>query len=96
MEFTSIHNDTSWVLTCIYGPCTVEGEILFLDWLKEIQMPDTIDWMNLGDFNLIRRQENRNKPGGNVNEMLLFNEAISLLGLNEIPLQGRKYTWSNM
>jgi len=96
MEFTSIHNDTSWVLTCIYGPCTVEGKILFLDWLKEIQMPDTIDWMILGDFNLIRRQENRNKPGGNVNEMLLFNEAISLLGLNEIPLQGRKYTWSNM
>ena len=28
--------------------------------------------------------------------MLLFNEAISLLGLNEIVLQGRKYTWSNM
>jgi hypothetical protein len=28
--------------------------------------------------------------------MLLFNEAISNLGLVELPLEGRKYTWSNM
>jgi hypothetical protein len=26
----------------------------------------------------------------------MFNEAISRLGLNEIVLQGRKFTWSNM
>jgi hypothetical protein len=43
----------------------------------------------------MRRPENRNKEGGNVTEMFLFNEAISTLGLNEIHLQGRKYTWSN-
>jgi hypothetical protein len=28
--------------------------------------------------------------------MFMFNEAISELGLVEIPLQGRKFTWSNM
>jgi hypothetical protein len=28
--------------------------------------------------------------------MLLFNEAISNLGLVELPLKGRKFTWSNM
>ena len=28
--------------------------------------------------------------------MLLFNEAISALGLVELPLYGRKFTWSNM
>jgi hypothetical protein len=28
--------------------------------------------------------------------MLLFNEAISSLGLNEIVLQGRKFTCTNM
>jgi len=27
--------------------------------------------------------------------MYLFNEAISFLGLIEIPLKGRKFTWSN-
>lgn len=28
--------------------------------------------------------------------MLQFNEATSNLGLVEIPLKGRSYTWSNM
>ena len=30
-----------------------------------------------------------------MNEMWLFNEAISSLGLIELPLYGRKYTWTN-
>ena len=96
MEFISLHNDANWVLTCVYGPCTADGKGLFLNWLKEVQMPDNVDWLILGDFKLIRNQENKNKPGGNIAEMLLFNEVISLLGLNEIPLQGRRFTWSNM
>lgn len=41
-------------------------------------------------FNLIRRPENR--EGGDLSEMLLFIEAISALGLNEVSLQGRKFT----
>jgi len=52
--------------------------------------------MITGDFNLIRRLADRNKPEGDTNNMLRFNEAISSLGINEIVLQGRKYTWSNM
>lgn len=58
-------------------------------------MNEEVDWLVLGDFNLIRRPENRNKEGGNVMVMLLFNEAISALGLNEITMHERKYTWSN-
>lgn len=41
---------------------------------------------------MIRKPENRNKPGGDVNEMLLFNEAISALGLVELPLYDKKFT----
>jgi hypothetical protein len=57
-------------------------------------MPEEVDWLILGDFNLIRRLENRNK-GGDIMEMFIFNEAISTLGLNEIVLQGRKFISSN-
>jgi hypothetical protein len=59
-------------------------------------MPDDSDWIIMGDFNLIRKPSDRNKPGGNVNDMLSFNEAISNLGLIEVPLKGKKFTWSNM
>lgn len=95
VDFKSWHNNTEWLLTNVYGPCTREGKIEFTDWLKNIDMPDDIDWMIVGDFNLMRRPEDRNKLGGDVNEMFLFNEAISALRLVELPLQGRRYTWTN-
>ena len=59
-------------------------------------MPGDVDWIVMGDFNFIRDPSDRKRPGGDVNEMLLFNEAISSLGLVELPLKGRKYSWSKM
>jgi len=50
----------------------------------------------MGDFNLIRKPEDRNKEGGDISEMFLFNEAFSAQGLNEVVLWNRKYTWSNI
>src|ERR1041384_2466831 len=50
----------------------------------------------MGDFNFIITPDDRNRPGGDINDMLLFNEAINNLGLVELPLKGRQFTWSNM
>jgi endonuclease/exonuclease/phosphatase family metal-dependent hydrolase len=58
-------------------------------------MPSDKLWLLVGDFNLIRRPEDRNKAGGDINLMLKLNEAISNLDLVEIPLHGLLYTWSN-
>jgi hemerythrin-like domain-containing protein len=96
VEFTSLINNECWIVTNVYGPCTTEGKKNFTEWLKQIQMPDDIEWLVLGDFNLMRKPQDRNKEGGDLTEMFMFNDAISTLGLNEIVLQGRKYTWSNM
>jgi len=52
-------------------------------------MPDEQDWIIVGDFNLMRSPNNRNRLGGDVTKMLLFNEAISSLGIVELPLQGK-------
>ena len=54
------------------------------------------NWLLLGDFNFIRSLDNRDLPGGNVNDIFLFNEIIGHLGLLELSLKGRSYTWSNM
>lgn len=96
VEFSSLHNNESWILTNVYGPCDSDGKQNFTNWLKQIEMPQDTDWIIMGDFNLIRKQEDRNKEGANIVEMFLFNESISAQGLNEVVLQGRKYTWSNM
>jgi hypothetical protein len=96
LDFSSRHDNANWVLTCVYAPCTPEGRTLFLNWFKNITMPARTNWLILGDFNLIRKIEDRNKPGGDLNDIFNFNAAISQLGIVEIALKGRKYTWSNM
>jgi hypothetical protein len=96
VDFKSAKDDGAWTLTNIYAPCQDAQQLAFLSWFHNIQVADDVDWLIVGDFNLIRSPNDRNKPGGNINEMLLFNEAISNLGLIEIPLKGKKFTWSNM
>lgn len=95
IQFTSRFTEDTWILTNVYGPSTHEGKRDFVSWFKNIQMPDQVDSLIVGDFNLMRSPENRNRPGGDVTEMFLFNEAISAPRLVELPLHGRKYTWTN-
>jgi hypothetical protein len=66
-----------------------------MNWFGNVQMSDEVDRLIVGDFNLLRKPEDRNRPGGNIAEMMLFNEAMSSLGIVEIPLHGRRYTWTN-
>ena len=80
VDFTSKHNDSTCVLTNIYAKCTPPGKQILLQWLKNIQMPSEVNWLLEGDFNLIRKPENKNRPGGDITEILHFNEALSALG----------------
>ena len=68
----------------------------FTSWLFDLNIPSNENWLILGDFNFIRSPNNRNKPGGDAADMLLFNEFIRAQSLMELPVKGRSYTWSNM
>lgn len=46
-------------------------------------------------FNMTRKASDKNKPGGYNKWSILFNSIISLGEMLELPLVGRKYTWSN-
>lgn len=95
IEFTSLHNGATWILTVVYGPCVHEEKRNFVDQFDNIQMPHEVDWLVVADFNLIKNPSDRNRLGGNATEMLGFNEAINSVGIMEIPLHGRKFTWTN-
>lgn len=43
IEFTSIYNNAVWLLINIYAPCTPLGKREFIQWFRNIQMPDTVD-----------------------------------------------------
>ena len=48
-----------------------------------------------GDFNVIRKSTDKNKPGGYNHWSFVFNAIIEQAGLRELPLNGRKFTWAN-
>jgi hypothetical protein len=92
IKLASLMIGQEWHLTNVYGPCTADGKAEFTNWPYNYDAL-TIDlWIVMGDFNLIRCPENRNRPGGNVNEMLLFNDVISHLDLVKVPLKNRAFT----
>jgi endonuclease/exonuclease/phosphatase family metal-dependent hydrolase len=96
IDFSSMHTNVSWTLVNVYGPCKGVERDNFVSWLYNLQIPPSQNWLLLGDFNFIRTSRNRNKPGGNINDMFIFNEIIGHLNLIELPLTGRSFTWSNM
>ena len=68
----------------------------YTDWLHTLNIPSNEDWLLVGDFNYIRSADNRNKHGGNPNDMITFNDIIRSQQLIELPIKDRAYTWSNM
>jgi hypothetical protein len=48
-----------------------------------------------GDFNIIRRQEEKNNDNFNATWPFIFNAIIESLDLRELVLSGRQFTWAN-
>ena len=96
IKFRSTQSSQEWTLVNIYGPCQGDSRVTYTNWLRHLNIPSNDDWLLLGDFNYIRGPDNRNKPGGNPNDMITFNDIIRSNQLIELPIKGRAYTWSNM
>jgi hypothetical protein len=76
VHFTSTHSSQAWTLVNIYGPYSGDLRDDFVQWMFSLNIPPDEDWLLVGDFKFIRSPSNRNKPRGNVNDMLLFNDFI--------------------
>lgn len=84
-----------WKLVNIYGPTHDDTKIEFIEEIQAFVQSSDIPILLGGDFNLIRRIEE--KSSGNVNFQLMeaFNDTISLTELRELQRSGSRYTWSN-
>jgi hypothetical protein len=87
VKLSSLQSEQEWSLSNIYGPCSARAKAEFTNWLYYYDASTYDLWMVVGDFNLMRSPENRNKPGGNTNDMFLFNDIIHYLDLVEVPLK---------
>lgn len=96
IALTCQHTAETWKLTIVYGPCVEPERSDFVNWLNSHNIDDEENWLFLGDFNFYRSLEDWNQLGGNLQHTLIFNNIIGHLGLIELPLKGKAFTWSNM
>jgi exonuclease III len=85
----------AWWFTGVYGPQLDEHKIQFLNELRLIRSQCLGPWMIGGDFNLIYRAEDKSNDNLDRAMMGRFRRLLNDLLLNELPLSGRKFTWSN-
>lgn len=86
------------VIANVYSSCRLEDKRTMwrdlLEWKEHC--PVTI-WCLCGDFNSVRSEEERSgvsmNSGPQRREMAEFNRFIEEMGVLDIPLSGRKFTW---
>jgi exonuclease III len=84
-----------WWFMGVYGPQTDELKLQFLQELRHVRQDCIGPWVLGGDFNLIYQAEDKNNSNLNRAIMGRFHHFINEVELQEIPLLGRKFTWSN-
>ena len=81
--------------TGVYGPQADDEKVLFLQELRNIRALCNGPWLVAGDFNLIYQAADKNNTNLDRAMMGRFRRFRDDVEVKEIPLLGRKYTWSN-
>lgn len=79
----------------VYGAAQIEHKEEFLTELSQVCQDSSYPILVGGDFNIIRRETEKNKEDGYNRWSFLFNAIIEQAGLRELALNGRQFTWSN-
>ena len=84
-----------WCISVVYGPHQDADQVLFLDDLLSYGSNSPFPWLAVGDFNMIYRAADKNNSRLNCRSMCRFRSFINRAQLEEVPLIGRHFTWSN-
>ena len=84
-----------WSFVVVYGAAQEVQKPEFLAELVRICENETLPLLVGGDFNIIRRQEEKNNANFNARWPFIFNAIIESLSLRELELSGRQYTWAS-
>jgi exonuclease III len=94
VQFQLLSGQLLWFIG-VYGPHQDNLKLAFLQELGVVRNECEGPWIIAGDFNMIFRAEDKNNS--NINRALLgdFRSWINSMELKELPLCGRRFTWSN-
>ena len=88
-------DDFKFNLISVYGPAQLDQKPNFLSEMVRVCSKEALPIIIGGDFNIIRRPDEKNNDNYNDRWPFMFNAVIDALNLREIDLSGRKYTWAN-
>lgn len=82
-------------MTTVYGPHDDRRKPAFLAELASIHNSMSRQWIVIGDFNLIKDPADKSNNRICRHWMNNFRRTLNRSSLHELPLIGRRYTWSN-
>jgi exonuclease III len=89
------HDGFEWILVSVYGAAQDNRKPEFLSELVRICDSESLPLLLAGDFNILRKPEEKSNDNFNPRWPFMFNAIIENLNLREIALSGRQYTWAN-
>lgn len=95
ITFRNNSDASTMIFTAVYGPTEQNQREVFYNELREAQLIQNTPWAIAGDFNVTAAPEDRNVTDSGWRNTLAFAELISELGLLNLNLAGRHYTWSS-
>jgi len=92
-----LKTNSQCIVVNVYAPCDQKEKLVLWDALTTLkQQYHAMAWCFCGDFNAVRRDDERNGVRGcsrQKKEIDNFNCFIENNGLIDIPFVGKKYTW---
>lgn len=87
-------NGFKFMLYMVYGSAQTQDKEAFLVEMANTCSHETLPYIIGGDFNIMRKAEDKSTNNFDTKWPTLFNAVIELLDLREISLSGRQYTWA--
>nr|CAD1819928.1 unnamed protein product [Ananas comosus var. bracteatus] len=83
------------MISNVYGPTTASLRAEFFLELRSLNSFTPGPWTMVGDFNVLLSVVDKNGPTSNIADILKFREVVHDLGLVDLPILNRAFTWTN-
>lgn len=94
-EVISLADGKEWLVSSVYGPQDEADKVRFIEGIVQFGDQVHLPWILNGDFNLVCNEAERSSGRGNRRLMNKFRHTIHRLGLQDMPMVGRHFTWCN-
>lgn len=95
IKLEDINTKFLWDLLVVYGAAQHDMKAKFLAEFASFLQHQINPLMAGGDFNIIRKESEKNKAGGYNKWSFIFNAIVEQANLRELNLGGRQFTWCN-